>query len=95
MMIKPQKYRIAFVLDALYYPFTYPEIIASLAARKYRIDATPPQSPLGGARIYVKGYIASKEGCIIQVNDDRGIIACKGQIIDSVIASAKEIVGLA
>ncbi len=95
MMIKPQKYRIAFVLDALYYPFTYPEIIASLAARKYRIDAAPPQSPLGGARIYVKVYIASKEGCIIQVNDDRGIIACEGQIIDSVIASAKEIVGLA
>lgn len=95
MMIKPQKYRIAFVLDALYYPFTYPEIIASLAARKYRIDAAPPQSPLGGPRIYVKGYVASKEGSIIQVNDDRGIIACEGQILNSVLASANEIVGLA
>jgi hypothetical protein len=95
MIIKPQKYRIAFVLDTLYYPFTYPEIIESLAARKYRIDAAPPQSPLGGARIYVKGYIASKEGSIIQVNEDRGLIACEGQIINNVIASAKEIVGLA
>lgn len=95
MMIKPQKYRIAFVLDTLYYPFTYPEIIQSLAVRKYRIDAAPPQSPLGGARIYVNGYIASKEGGIIQVNEDRRTIASEGQIINNVIASAKEIVGLA
>lgn len=79
MMIKPQKYRIAFVLDTLYYPFTFPEIIESLAARKYRIDASPPQSPPGGARIYIKGYIASKEGSIIQVMKIGDLLQWKGK----------------
>ena len=93
MKIIPQKYRIAFVIDALYYPFTYPEILNSLAMRKYRIE-TPPPSLLGGARIYAKGNVASKEGCFIQLNEDRKIIACEGQSIDSVISSAKDIVDI-
>jgi hypothetical protein len=93
MKINPQKYRIAFVIDALYYPFTYPEILNSLASRKYRIE-TPPPSLLGGARIYAKGNVASKDGCFIHLNEDRKVIACEGRSIDNVISSAKDIIDI-
>jgi hypothetical protein len=97
MMIKPQKYRIAFVFDTLYYPFTYPEILNSLAERKYKIIAAPPQGDplLSGARIYVSGFIAStKSGCFIQLNESSKLIACEGTSADNVVATARDIIDL-
>jgi hypothetical protein len=97
MIIKPQKYRIAFVLNTLYYPFTYPEILNSLAERKYKITAALPQPDplLSGARIYVSGFVAStKSGCFIQLNDSSKIIACEGTSADSVVTVARDIIDL-
>lgn len=97
MILKPQKYRIAFVFNTLYYPFTYPEILTSLSERSYRINAMPPQPDplLSGARIYANGFVASNSlGCIIELNENRKIIACEGTSVDSVVRSANEIIEL-
>ncbi len=95
MKIVPQKYRIAFVLNTLYYPFTYPEILKSLKSRGYAILASAPPKPfLNGARNYVSGYIASKSGCFIELNDDRKIIAVEADSIDHIVSSAKDIIDL-
>lgn len=97
MMIKPQKYRIAFVLNTLYYPFTYPEILNALKDRRYRITAAPPQPDplLSGARIYVGGFVAStKSGCIVQLNDSSKIIACEGTNANDVVDTARDLIEL-
>lgn len=93
MIITPQKYRIAFVFNALFYPFTYPEILNSLTSRKYAILA-PPQPVRSGARIYINGHVATKSGCYIELNSDKKIIACESNIVDSVITSFNDIVDL-
>jgi len=95
MTIKPQKYRLAFVFNTLYYPFTYPEIIESLKARKYAINAgAPPEPFMNGARNYVSGYIASKLGCFVEVNNDRKLMAVEGTSANNVVAIAEEIIDL-
>lgn len=94
MKIVPQKYRIAFVFKTLFYPFTYPEILNSLAARGYQI-LVPPQPLQSGARLYVSGPgIAIKAGCFIDVNEPKKIIACEGMAIDTIMVSAKDLVDL-
>lgn len=96
MMIKPQKYRISFVLNTLYYPFTYPEILNFLADRGYKITAAPPQPDplLAGARLYVSGFVAAKSGCFIQLNESSKLMACEGVSADSVVAIARDLIDL-
>ncbi len=91
MKIVPQKYRVAFVFNTLYYPFTYPDILNSFAARKYAVTA-PPQPIKSGARIYASGYVAMKSGCFIELNEAKKIIACESATVDSIIASFRDIV---
>jgi hypothetical protein len=93
MKIVPQKYRVAFKFNTLYYPFTYPEILNSLASRKYAILA-PPQPIKSGARIYISGHIATKSGCFIELNEAKKIIACESTSVDSAVASVNDIVDL-
>ncbi|MCX6668706.1 MAG: hypothetical protein NTV25_02725 [Methanothrix sp.] len=100
MKIVPQKYRVAFVFNTLYYPFTYPEILNSLKARDYAI-LVPPQPLQSGARIYISGQAAAikatattKPPCFIELNEPKKIIACDGTDIDNIVASVKDIVDL-
>jgi|GEM_PF-1106497 len=100
MIIKPQKYHVAFVFNTLYYPFTYPEILNSLASRGY-ISLVPPQPLQSGARIYVSGpAIATKAAdpkkapCFIELIEPKKVIACNGTAIDNVVASVRDVVDL-
>ena len=100
MIIIPQKYRIAFVFNTLYYPFTYPEILNSLMARGYTI-LVPPQPLQSGARFYISGQAAAmkspipaKPPCFIDLNEPKKIIACDGTDIDNIMAVVKDLVDL-
>jgi hypothetical protein len=100
MKINPQKYHVAFVFNTLYYPFTYPEILHSLAARGYMI-LVPPQPLQSGARMYVSGPAMAtkavdptKAQCFIELNEPKKIVACNGTDIDNIVASVKDIVDL-
>lgn len=100
MRIVPQKYRIAFVFNTLYYPFTYPEILDSLVARGYT-RLVPPQPLQSGARMYISGQAAAvkatiptKPPCFIDLNEPKKIVACDGTDIDNIVASAKDIIDL-
>jgi hypothetical protein len=100
LRIVPQKYRIAFVFNTLYYPFTYPDILNSLAARGYMI-LVPPQPLQSGARIYASGPAVAtkavdpaKAPCFIELTEPKKIIACNGTAIDNIVPSARDIVDL-
>lgn len=100
MKITPQKYHVAFVFNTLYYPFTYPEILNSLAARGYAI-LVPPQPLQSGARIYVSGpAVATKAAdpakapCFIELIEQKKTIACNGTSVDNIVASVRDIVDL-
>jgi len=95
MIIEPQRYRISFTLSTLFYPFAYPNILTSLANRDYIISTQPPMPLPNGARVYVSGYIASKYGCFIELNDSRKLIASEGTSLDGVIAAARDIIDIA
>jgi hypothetical protein len=100
MIITPQKYHVAFVFNTLYYPFTYPEILNSLAARGYMI-LVPPQPLQSGARVYVSGpgvatksIDAAKAPCFIELNEQKKILACNGTAIDNILPSIRDIVDI-
>jgi hypothetical protein len=100
MKIVPQKYRIAFVFNTLYYPFTYPEILNSLNSRGYSI-LVPPQPLQSGARAYISGpAVATKAAdparapCFVELNETKKIIACNGTDIENIVASVKDLVDL-
>jgi hypothetical protein len=93
MEIVPQKYRVAFKFNTLYYPFTYPEILNSLASRDYAI-LVPPQPIKSGARIYISGHVATKSGCFIELNEAKKIVACESPDVDSAITSINDVIDL-
>lgn len=95
MSIEPMRYRISFTFDTIFYPFVYPSILASLGKRNYIINASPPTPLPSGQRVYVSGYIASKYGCFIELNDSRKLIASEGSALDGVILAAKDIIDIA
>lgn len=92
MNIEPQRYRISFVTRTLFYPFTYPNILASLRNRDYKIILAPPMPIPSGGRVYVNGYIATKHGCFIELNDSKKTISCEGTSLEGIIAASKDII---
>lgn len=77
MDIKPQKFRIALVLNSLFFPFTFPDFIDSLRKRGYAIP-TLPQSIPSGQKAYLGGYVAAKEDCVVELNPDKQLLAVEG-----------------
>lgn len=90
MEIKPQRYRLAIVFHTLFFPFTYPELIDSLKKREYSVPPPPRPAPTG-QRVYVGGHIATKNGCIIDVNEEKKTLAGEGSQVENVIKSIEEL----
>jgi hypothetical protein len=77
MDIIPQKFRIALVLNSLFFPFTFPDFIESLRKREFAIP-TFPQSIPSGQKSYLGGYVAAKEDCVVELNPDKQLLAVEG-----------------
>lgn len=91
MPIEPQRYRLALVLKSLFFPLTYPEITTSLEELGYTITL-PKQLPMApGARAYVGGRIANKEGCFVDIDPNSKIVASEGIDIYKVIGAFEEL----
>lgn len=91
--IKPQKYRFSIVFNTVFFPFTYPEVIDSLKSRGYSVPPPPRPVPTG-ARVYVGGHIATKNGCIIDVDQERKIIAGEGSQSDDLLKSVEDLIDI-
>jgi|GEM_PF-3961093 len=74
MQIRPLKYRLAMVHKLLFHPFVHPDFMDSLKRRSYTLQQLPPTIP-SGPRAYVDGYIAIKDGCAIETNNEKKLIA--------------------
>jgi len=93
MEIKPQKYRCAVVFRTLFFPFTYPELIDSFKRRGYSVPPSPRPLP-SGPRVYVGGHIATKEGCSVEIKDEKQVIASEGRQVENVIKSFEDIMDI-
>ncbi|MDI6810407.1 MAG: hypothetical protein QMD80_01785 [archaeon] len=93
MEIKPQKYRLAVVFRTVFFPFTYPELIDSVKKRGYGVPPSPRPIP-SGPRIYAGGHIATKEGCTVEVKDERQLIASEGTQVEDVIKSFNDVMDI-
>lgn len=74
MEIKPQKIRIASVLNSLFFPFTFPDVIESLKKRGFSIPSLPESIPTG-QKAYLGGHIAAKKDCLVELNPDKNLVA--------------------
>lgn len=73
MLIKPLKYRIALIHKLLFHPFVHPDFPDSLQKRNFSLQQLPPVKP--GPRLYIDGYIAQKDGCGIETNNEKKLLA--------------------
>lgn len=83
------KYRLAMVHKLTYHPFVYPDIATSLKKRNYSLQDIPR---ITGARAYVNGYIAMKDRCLIETDNERKIIAAEGDDKEKVIEIMKDLI---
>jgi hypothetical protein len=73
----------------------HPDIMVALKERKYSLQEIPSTPP--GPRAYVDGYIAKKNGCLIETNNERKLLAVDGleevkfvQIMQDLISMAQK-----
>lgn len=94
MLIKPLKYRLALVHKLLFHPFVHPDFPDSLKKRNYSLQPLPEIPP--GPRAYISGHLAMKDGCLIETNNDKKILAVEGnntkfvQIMKDLISLSQE-----
>lgn len=95
MKTRPIRHRLAFVLSSLFYPLTYPDIINSLESREYKITLPEPRPPApSGARMYIGGRLAMKEGCFVDIDPDKKIIASEGMEVAAILRTIKELLDI-
>jgi hypothetical protein len=93
LKIEPQNYRLALVLQTLFFPLTYPDLINSLRKRGFQIEGPLPS--ISGARSYLGGRIATKDGCTVDIDPDRKILANDGSNFEDVMKVHQELIAMA
>ncbi len=93
MDVKPQKHRIALVLNSLFFPFTFPDVIDSLRKRGYAIPNLPQTIPMG-QKAYLGGYIAAKEDCVVELNPEKNLVAVEA-VSDNITKIVRELMSMA
>lgn len=93
LKIEPQNYRLALVLQTVFFPLTYPDLINSLRTRGFQIIESLP--PVSGARAYLGGRFATKDGCMVDVDPDRKILANDGRSLEDVMKIHQELILMA
>ncbi len=94
VQIQPIRYRIALVLNTLFYPLTFPDVLESLKERKFIVPRTAVSSMPTGQRSYVGGPIATKDDVTVDLDPDRKIVATEGKNVESVLSVFEEITSL-
>jgi hypothetical protein len=93
LKIEPQNYRLALVLQTVFFPFTYPDLFNSLRSRGFKIEG--PIIPVSGPRSYLGGPIATKDGCTVDIDPDRKILANDGSNFEDVMKVHQELIAMA
>jgi hypothetical protein len=93
LKIEPQNYRLALVLETLFFPLTYPDLINSLRKRGFQIEGPLPS--ISGARAYLGGRLATKDGCMVDIDPDRKILANDGSNFEDVMKIHQELIVMA
>ncbi len=92
MQIKPLKYRLALVHKLLFHPFVHPDLVISLKEKKYSLQQIPPIPP--GPRAYIDGYIAMKNECLVETNNEKKLLAVDGVDNEKTIQVMKDIISM-
>ena len=95
IQVETRRLRIATVLKFIIFPLTAPDVIEALRKRDYIIRAPPlPPHPPRGGLSYISGPIAEKEGCVVDVNSEKGFVGIEGVSLNSIRKVYDEILGI-
>lgn len=86
--LHPIKYRLALVLNSLFFPLTFPDVFTTFKARDFSLigGGSASRVPVGlGAQLYIAGPVASKDGVIVDLEHDRKIIGLEGEDLDKLL----------
>ncbi len=89
VQIQPMRYRLALVLNTLFYPLTFPDVVDSLNSRKFVARSTTTIPP--GVRNYVGGTIATKEDVTVDLDPERKIVATESKNVDNLVRIFHEV----
>lgn len=95
MKVEPQKYRLSFVLSSVFFPLTEPDFSDLLKGKGYTLGRRVPPFFPTGPRAYISGRIATKDDCVVQVDEDRKLVASEGRSAEKVIDVMKELMSTA
>jgi len=94
MKVEPQRYRISFKLNSIFFPFTEPKFSDLLIENGFQLaKAMVPVFP-HGQRSYLSGRVAMKYDCAIDVDSNRQLIASEGRSLDNTINAMKELLAI-
>src|SRR5256885_14076699 len=96
VQLRPLRYRLALVVNPLFFPFTFPDIFESFKAREFNLGAgATSRVPVAlGAQLYISGPIATKEEVIIDLDQDRKIVGAEGKDIDTLTKVFDEVLNV-
>lgn len=92
--IKPQRYRLSFVLTSVFFPLTEPDFSNSLQEKNFTLGRTVPPIFPSGERTYVGGRIAVKDDCVLEVDANRKLVGIEGLSSKIVIAQMEELLSI-
>ncbi len=95
--LHPVKYRLALVLNTLFFPFTFPDVFEAFKGRDFTLGGGSPSSrvPVAlGAQLYISGTIASKDGVIVDIDHDRRIVGAEGDDSDKLLKIFDEVLNV-
>ena len=94
MRVEPQRYRISFVLNSIFFPFIEPDFSDLLKEKGYTLGRSMVPVFPHGQRAYISGRIALKDDCVVDVDSNRKLVASEGRSLEDVITTMEELVSI-
>jgi len=95
MKVQPQRYRLSFVLNSIFFPFVEPDFSDLLKEKNYTIGRSVPPVFPHGSRGYMSGRVAIKGDCVVDVDANRKLVASEARSPEEVINSMQELISIA
>jgi|SRR6267143_1868939 len=95
--LRAMRYRLALVVNKLFFPFTFPDVFEAFQARNFTLaGSTASRVPVAlGAQLYISGPFATKEDVVIDLDHDRKILGAEGKDLEALTRIFWEVLDIA
>ncbi len=94
MKVEPQRYRLAFTMNPVFFPLTEPDFSDLLKENGYTLGGTIPPVFRAGSRAYTTGRMALKDGCAVDVDANGKLVRSEGRSAQKVAGIMEELISL-